>query len=148
MYINSFQHSPQSTAESFGGWAYLKYQAPMPIFIKTKAMKKLSTIIAASVLTVLSATAFACPQGTTLTGGTGANHRGGKCVAVQKVNSHKNSHEKTMAKADAKIAKTDAKTAKPDAQKAALSAQKAKVSAQKASADAHKVQHNAKTALS
>ena len=29
---------------------------------------------------MLSATAFACPQGTTLAGGSGPNHKGGKCV--------------------------------------------------------------------
>jgi len=33
-------------------------------------MKKISTFIAAGLFTMLSATAFACPQGTTLSGGT------------------------------------------------------------------------------
>ena len=37
---------------------------------------------------MLSATAFACPQGTTLSGGTGANHKGGKCVATMNVAKH------------------------------------------------------------
>ena len=45
-------------------------------------MKKITTYIAATTLTLLSVSAFACPKGTTLTGGTGPNHKGGKCVAV------------------------------------------------------------------
>lgn len=45
-------------------------------------MKKITTYIAATALTLLSVSAFACPKGTTLTGGTGPNHKGGKCVAV------------------------------------------------------------------
>ena len=51
-------------------------------------MKKISTFIAAGLFTTLSATAFACPQGTTLSGGTGANHKGGKCVATMNVAKH------------------------------------------------------------
>ncbi|QEK35991.1 hypothetical protein [Acinetobacter johnsonii] len=51
-------------------------------------MKKISTFIAAGLFTMLSATAFACPQGTTLSGGTGANHKGGKCVATMNVAKH------------------------------------------------------------
>ena len=51
-------------------------------------MKKISTFIAAGLFTTLSATAFACPQGTTLSGGTGANHKGGKCVATMNVTKH------------------------------------------------------------
>lgn len=51
-------------------------------------MKKISTFIAAGLFTTLSATAFACPQGTTLSGGTGANHKGGKCVATMNVVKH------------------------------------------------------------
>ncbi len=31
---------------------------------------------------MLSVSAFACPKGTQLQGGTGPNHKGGKCVAV------------------------------------------------------------------
>lgn len=45
-------------------------------------MKKLSTILTAGVLAMLSVSAFACPKGTQLQGGTGPNHKGGKCVAV------------------------------------------------------------------
>ena len=51
-------------------------------------MKKISTFIAAGLFTTLSATAFACPQGTTLSGGTGTNHKGGKCVATMNVTKH------------------------------------------------------------
>lgn len=45
-------------------------------------MKKMSTVITAGLFAMLSASAFACPKGTTLQGGTGVNHKGGKCVAV------------------------------------------------------------------
>lgn len=45
-------------------------------------MKKLSTILTAGVLAMLSVSAFACPKGTQLQGGTGPNHKGGKCVAA------------------------------------------------------------------
>lgn len=45
-------------------------------------MKKLisTSIIALSVAT-LSAGAMACPKGSSLQGGTGPHHKGGKCVA-------------------------------------------------------------------
>ena len=51
-------------------------------------MKKISTFIAAGLFTMLSATAFACPQGTTLTGGSGPNHKGGKCVPATATTKH------------------------------------------------------------
>ena len=51
-------------------------------------MKKISTFIAAGLFTMLSATAFACPQGTTLAGGSGPNHKGGKCVSVTAMTKH------------------------------------------------------------
>ena len=37
---------------------------------------------------MLSATAFACPQGTTLAGGSGPNHKGGKCVPAMATTKH------------------------------------------------------------
>ncbi|NUF33114.1 hypothetical protein HUN19_03885 [Acinetobacter oleivorans] len=63
-------------------------------------MKKLSTIITAGVLAMLSVSAFACPKGTQLQGGTGPNHKGGKCVAA---------HGKATAKKEAVKAKQDVK---------------------------------------
>ena len=45
-------------------------------------MKKITTLLTAGLLTVISASAIACPKGTTLVGGTGPNHKGGSCVAV------------------------------------------------------------------
>lgn len=51
-------------------------------------MKKISTFIAAGLFTMLSATAFACPQGTTLAGGSGPNHKGGKCVPATATTKH------------------------------------------------------------
>ena len=59
-------------------------------------MKKISTFIAAGLFTMLSATAFACPQGTTLTGGSGPNHKGGKCVpATAMAKQNKMKHDQT-----------------------------------------------------
>ncbi|WP_174559262.1 hypothetical protein [Acinetobacter bouvetii] len=69
-------------------------------------MKKLSTILTAAVFTMLSATAFACPKGMTMTGGTGPNHKGGKCVAAHTTKHHKANHEK---KAEHKMMKEDKK---------------------------------------
>lgn len=63
-------------------------------------MKKLSTILTAGVLAMLSVSAFACPKGTQLQGGTGPNHKGGKCVA---------SHGKATAKKEVAKAKQDVK---------------------------------------
>ena len=51
-------------------------------------MKKISTFIAAGLFTMLSATAFACPQGTTLAGGSGPNHKGDKCVPTTTMTKH------------------------------------------------------------
>ena len=66
-------------------------------------MKKLSTILTAGVLAMLSVSAFACPKGTQLQGGTGPHHKGGKCVAV----SGKTTAQK--AKKEAEKTKTDVK---------------------------------------
>lgn len=63
-------------------------------------MKKLSTILTAGVLAMLSVSAFACPKGTQLQGGTGPNHKGGKCVAA---------HGKATAKKEVVKAKQDVK---------------------------------------
>ena len=52
-------------------------------------MKKVATILTAGLFTVLSASAFACPKGTQLQGGTGPNHKGGKCVAANVVKTQK-----------------------------------------------------------
>lgn len=47
-------------------------------------MKKLTQLCSVGILaTLLSATAFACPKGTILSGGTGPKHKGGKCVLIQ-----------------------------------------------------------------
>ncbi|MBF7691201.1 hypothetical protein [Acinetobacter pollinis] len=47
-------------------------------------MKKLlSTSIIALSLAAVSAGAMACPKGTSLQGGTGPHHKGGKCVATK-----------------------------------------------------------------
>lgn len=76
-------------------------------------MKKISTLFAAGMFSLLSATAFACPQGTTLTGGTGPNHKGGKCVAAATVK-----HQAQMAKNEAGQAQQHATKAKHEAIKA------------------------------
>ena len=55
----------------------------MKIYLmKNNATKKIATVLTATLFSVLSATAMACPKGTTLTGGTGPNHKGGSCVPV------------------------------------------------------------------
>ncbi|WP_336009458.1 hypothetical protein [Acinetobacter calcoaceticus] len=63
-------------------------------------MKKLSKILTAGVLAMLSVSAFACPKGTQLQGGTEPNHKGGKCVAA---------HGKATAKKEVVKAKQDVK---------------------------------------
>jgi hypothetical protein len=83
------------------------------VFYGVKEMKKISTLFAAGLFSLLSATAFACPQGTTLTGGTGANHKGGKCVAAATVK-----HQTQAAKHEANQAQQHAVKAKKDAAKA------------------------------
>lgn len=42
-------------------------------------------------LTSLSVTAFACPKGSSLQGGTGPHHKGGKCVASSSTSAKKTS---------------------------------------------------------
>lgn len=73
-------------------------------------MKKLSTILTAGVLAMLSVSAFACPKGTQLQGGTGPNHKGGKCVAVHgKTAAQKVKKEATKTKQDVKKDMTEQK---------------------------------------
>jgi len=45
-------------------------------------MKIITTSLAIVIIAALSTTTFACPKGTSITGGTGPNHKGGKCVAT------------------------------------------------------------------
>lgn len=67
-------------------------------------MKKVATILTAGLFTVLSASAFACPKGTQLQGGTGPNHKGGKCVAANVVKTQKDTmkHDSMKMSSDAK----------------------------------------------
>ena len=79
-------------------------------------MKKITTYIAATALTLLSVSAFACPKGTTLTGGTGPNHKGGKCVAVttaQKATKASQATAVTTAQKTTKTPQPTAVTAQP-----------------------------------
>lgn len=69
-------------------------------------MKKITTYIAATTLTLLSVSAFACPKGTTLTGGTGPNHKGGKCVAVTTAQKTTKASQPTAVTAQPKVAVT------------------------------------------
>ncbi|RKG35733.1 hypothetical protein D7V21_02345 [Acinetobacter guerrae] len=81
-------------------------------YIHQITMKKISVIILSSTLALLSATAFACPKGTTLQGGTGPNHKGGKCVAASGA---KTKPAKTEAKKTSQTVKTtEVKTSKPE----------------------------------
>lgn len=52
-------------------------------------MKKIGSLVTATLFTVLSASTFACPKGTTLQGGTGPHHKGGTCVAVKTAKTEK-----------------------------------------------------------
>lgn len=64
----------------------------------------------ALVFSLASATAFACPKGTHLVGGTGEHHKGGKCVAADDKSPEKATDAKPNAKAENKVAaKEDAK---------------------------------------
>ncbi len=45
-------------------------------------MKKITRLLSVGFISFISVTAMACPKGTTLTGGTGPNHKGGTCVPV------------------------------------------------------------------
>ena len=108
-------------------------------------MKKISTFIAAGLFTTLSATAFACPQGTTLSGGTGANHKGGKCVATMNVTKHDQAmkqdkttkHDQTM-KQD-KMVKHDSMKANDMTHKSHKDAHAPSPNTPKAQPDIHKV---------
>ncbi|MFW2076834.1 hypothetical protein ACG94X_03755 [Acinetobacter sp. ULE_I010] len=84
-------------------------------------MKKITTLLTAGLLTVISASAIACPKGTTLVGGTGPNHKGGSCVAV-------NPAAQAAQKAKADAAKTKVSTTKAQASTQAV-ADKAKTDA-------------------
>ena len=81
--------------------------------IKMNIMKKITIYMAATVFTLLSASALACPKGTTLTGGTGPNHKGGKCVAVATVQKATKAPQATAAAAQPKAATNN--TAQPKA---------------------------------
>lgn len=86
-------------------------------YIHQNTMKKISVIILSSTLAFMSATAFACPKGTSLQGGTGPNHKGGKCVAVSGA---KAKPTKAEAKKTTQTVKTtEVKTTKPEKAKAA-----------------------------
>ncbi len=61
-------------------------------------MKKILTSAVALTFAVLSASAMACPKGTTLQGGTGPKHKGGKCVLVHKAPAKKVVHKATEKK--------------------------------------------------
>jgi len=108
-------------------------------------MKKISTFIAAGLFTTLSATAFACPQGTTLSGGTGANHKGGKCVATMNVTKHDQAmkqdkmakHDPTM-KQD-KMVKHDSMKANDMTHKSRKDSHAPSPNTSKAQPDTHKV---------
>ena len=96
-------------------------------------MKKISTFIAAGLFTTLSATAFACPQGTTLSGGTGANHKGGKCIATMNVTKH------DQAMKQDKTAKHDSMKANDMTHKSHKDAHAPNLNTPKAQPDTHKV---------
>ncbi len=44
-------------------------------------MKKLTALVLVTVLSTFSVSAMACPKGTSLSGGVGMHHQGGKCIS-------------------------------------------------------------------
>lgn len=96
-------------------------------------MKKIIHLAVAATIASLSATAMACPKGTTLQGGTGPNHKGGKCVATLKQDV-KTDVKKVDTKVKADAAKAD-KALKTDIKKVD----------DKVKVDAGKVDHTVKT---
>lgn len=73
--------------------------------MKNNITKKITTVLTATLLSIVSVTAMACPKGTTLTGGIGANHKGGSCVPIngKKQAAHlKQAEQKTITTATAK----------------------------------------------
>ena len=102
-------------------------------------MKKISTFIAAGLFTTLSATAFACPQGTTLSGGTGANHKGGKCVATMNVAKHDQAMKQDKTAKHDLAMKHDSMKANDMANKSHKDAHAPNPNTPKAQPDIHKV---------
>ena len=102
-------------------------------------MKKISTFIAAGLFTTLSATAFACPQGTTLSGGTGANHKGGKCVATMNVTKHDQAMKQDKTAKHDLAMKHDSMKANDMANKSHKDAHAPNPNTPKAQPDTHKV---------
>ena len=102
-------------------------------------MKKISTFIAAGLFTTLSATAFACPQGTTLSGGTGANHKGGKCVATMNVAKHDQAMKQDKTAKHDLAMKHDSMKANDMTHKSHKDAHAPNPNTQKAQPDTHKV---------
>lgn len=75
-------------------------------------MKKITCSIITLSLSALSATAFACPKGTSLQGGEGPHHKGGKCVVAngataKKAEDKKNKVEKKTASTKDKVVTKD-----------------------------------------
>ena len=75
-------------------------------------MNKVISYTLATLFAACSVTAMACPQGTTLQGGTGPNHKGGKCVLMSK------SQAKTQLKTSKTTAAKSLSEKKADANKA------------------------------
>ncbi|MEB3766462.1 hypothetical protein [Acinetobacter sp. MD2] len=70
-------------------------------------MKKIFASVAVLSLALASASAMACPKGSSLQGGTGPHHKGGKCVASAGVKKDKSAvkTQKTKTEAPAPTAK-------------------------------------------
>ncbi|KAF1024366.1 MAG: hypothetical protein GAK29_02598 [Acinetobacter bereziniae] len=111
---------------------FIFYSGANAISIKVDINEKITTLLTAGLFTVLSASAFACPKGTTLVGGTGPNHKGGKCVAANPATqaASKTSTTATKVKADT----TKAVEAKPKDAKAAVETETATTKAKVESA--------------
>ncbi|WP_151750559.1 hypothetical protein [Acinetobacter sp. TUM15131] len=86
-------------------------------------MRKIATSLTAGLFTVLSASAFACPKGSQIQGGTGPNHKGGKCVATGVVKTKKETTKATTTAKQEAVKTKD--TTKHEAMKATTDTKKA-----------------------
>lgn len=103
-------------------------------------MKKITSVLTASLFVLFSATAMACPQGTTLTGGTGTNHKGGKCVSIANV---KAQTKQKLSKENAHLNKVDAQNVQAMKQDSKMALKTAKEKAKTAHVNAQKSVTNA-----
>ena len=106
-------------------------------------MKKITRLLSVGFISFISVTAMACPKGTTLTGGTGPNHKGGTCVPVNAQKQVADANSKAVAEAHQKAAQAARNKAAQAAKDKAAQAAKEKAAEQAAKAARDKAQAEA-----